>query len=185
MSTLWQTGNNHLMEIIYLIGTLLAGAILFRASRRTDAIPDDAMVSVRQVIAGDRAIVCWRSREFTVRLHGIECADTARDVGQRARDGLLELIGGRRVAVETHRVTDAGHVVGTLSVLLPGQADWLDVNAEMVRNGHARAYRGKYENQPDHRYDELAQLESEARSRGLGLWQASILGGANAMTPPR
>lgn len=173
------------MNILYVMATLLAAVVLYRASRSTDSIPDDAMVGVRRVLAGDKAVVRWRGREFTVCLAAIACVDVRREAGQRARDMLQELIGGRRVAVRTNGVTHTGEVEGVLYVLSPRHTDWLDVNAEMVRTGHARVYGCKSEDLPDHRCDELKMLESEARSRGLGLWQASIFGGENAIAPPR
>ncbi|MFZ5425740.1 MAG: thermonuclease family protein [Thermodesulfobacteriota bacterium] len=111
---------------------------------------------VENVHDGDTVTVDGRR----VRLHGIDAPELAQPGGERSREFLEALVLGRQVRVTPKDRDDYGRIVGV--VVLP---EGLDVNAEMVKAGHAWVYskycRGCYG---------LKLAQASARMRGLGLW---------------
>lgn len=97
-----------------------------------------------------------------VRLYGIDAPELDQPGGEASRDFLALLVKDKRVEIIPKDRDDYGRVVG--AILTP---DGREVNAMMVRAGHAWVYR-KY-------CRDCAQLrrdESLARREGLGLWGA-------------
>lgn len=97
-------------------------------------------------------------RPLKVRLNQIDAPELGQDFGQVARRRLSALVHGRQVLLRTAGVDRYGRTIAT--VLLDGT----DVNREMLRSGHAWAYR-------QHLKDPAYLLqEREARAASRGLW---------------
>lgn len=102
-----------------------------------------------------------------VRLEGIDAPETEQtcgggwfktwNCGRAAADQLRWLVGGRRVDCAAAGRDKYGRTLGWCS------ADGRDINAEMVRSGHAWAF-VKFSN----RYQ---ALEAKAREKKIGIWK--------------
>jgi micrococcal nuclease len=159
------------------------------ASPTSTALPPGLTpAKVTRVVDGDTIEVEVDGEVYKVRYIGIdtpESVDPRRAVecfGKEAAERNRELVEGRDVGLEKDvSETDA---FGRLLRYV-----WLDgrlVNARLVTEGYALA--ATYP--PDVRYSELfADLQSEARSTGLGLWGAACAGdatpGAETPTEPQ
>lgn len=100
------------------------------------------------------------SRAFMkIRLAAIDAPEADQPHGEAATRALSEWLLKRRVRIETVATDDYGRTVGRIWL------DDLDVNAELVRQGHAWAstWRGRAE---------LRALQAEAQRQRRGLWQA-------------
>ena len=100
------------------------------------------------------------SRAFMkIRLAAIDAPEADQPHGEAATRALSAWTLNRRVTIETVATDDYGRTVGRIWV------DDLDVNAELVRQGHAWAstWRGQAE---------LRALQAEAKRQRRGLWQA-------------
>jgi len=100
------------------------------------------------------------SRAFMrIRLAAIDAPEADQPHGEAATRALSEWLLHRRVTIETVATDDYGRTVGRIWL------DDLDVNAELVRQGHAWAstWRGQAE---------LRALQAEAKRLRRGLWQA-------------
>lgn len=99
------------------------------------------------------------SRAFMkIRLAAIDAPEADQPHGEAATRALSEWLLNRRVRIETVATDDYGRTVGRIWL------DDLDVNAELVRQGHAWAstWRGQAE---------LRVLQAEAKRLRRGLWQ--------------
>lgn len=116
---------------------------------------------VIEVFDGDSFVAETTSGdEIEVRLHGIDAPERDQPYAESARTALSDLIGDERIRIETVDVDRFGRPVARVFRL----ADGLEVNAEMVKQGHAWVYR-QYT-----REKKLYQLESAAREQQRGLW---------------
>ena len=124
---------------------------------------------VRHVYDGDTALVISRNAgKVKVRLYGIDAPETdkpgkpGQPVGSQAKRMLMYKILGRTVNVEVRDKDQYGRVVGVV------RQGGRDVNAEMVREGMAWAYRqylhGAYAS-------EYIALEENARRHRIGIWR--------------
>ena len=121
-------------------------------------LADTHVGTVVAVASGDRLTLRMANRGVVVRLAGIDAPEQGQPYGNRARKSLAMMTFGRRARVVATGDEHNGELVARLYV-----AD-VDVNAEMVRLGHAWAER---EATPDF---ELLRLEREAKGRRRGLW---------------
>jgi endonuclease YncB( thermonuclease family) len=99
------------------------------------------------------------SRAFMkIRLAAIDAPEANQPHGEAATRALSESLLNRRVRIETVATDDYGRTVGRIWL------DDLDINAELVRQGHAWAstWRGQAE---------LRALQAEAKRLRRGLWQ--------------
>jgi micrococcal nuclease len=132
---------------------------------------------VTRVIDGDTIEVEVGRGVRKVRLLGIdtpETKDPRRPVecfGREAAAKMRGLVGGRAVRLERDEVSDTVDRYGRL-LRYVYSGDRL-VNAEMIRQGYARAYLLF----PFSRRDEFREHEREARDRGAGLWAPDACGG--------
>ena len=97
-------------------------------------------------------------KQIRVRLAEIDTPERGQPWGNRSRQALAELVFNNEVRVVRVDIDRYGRLVGRVYV------DNVDVNAELVRNGHAWVYR-KYVTD-----DSLYDLEAEARDARRGLW---------------
>jgi len=100
-------------------------------------------------------------KQVKIRLAEIDTPEKRQPYGNKARQALAALAFKRDVSVMWSEQDRYGRVVGRVFV------DGLDVNAEMVRNGHAWVYRQYAKD------ESLFALEDEARAAKRGLWAMS------------
>ncbi|MBX5489612.1 MAG: thermonuclease family protein [Chloroflexi bacterium] len=162
-------GRRWRLALAAVLATLLLGCRLPTAAE-TAAPPAGAVEArVVRVVDGDTIIVAIGGRQQRVRYIGVnapESVDPRREVqcfGREAAARNAQLVDGQRVWLEKDvsetdpygRLLRYVYVNGTM------------VNAELVREGYARAVTFP----PDVRYaEELRRLEREAREARRGLW---------------
>jgi len=113
---------------------------------------------VTRVTDGDSLNVRTRYEPLKVRLAEIDAPEYSQPHGKIAKKALAKLIANKRVIVEEQTIDQYGRVVARLYI------DKLDINAEMVKQGHAWAYR-------EYSFDiDLYKLENEAKIAKRGLW---------------
>ncbi len=112
------------------------------------------------VLDGDTIDVVTDEREkIRVRLAGIDAPEKSQAYGQRSKQNLAAMVGGKTVEIVDRGNDQYGRTVGSISV------DGIDVNAEQVKSGFAWVY-SRY-----NRDNELPSLETQARRDQLGLWR--------------
>ena len=116
---------------------------------------------VTRVFDGDSFIVASAAgKTIEVRLAGIDAPEKNQPYADNARSALRGLILDRKLRLEVLDVDRYGRKVARAY----REPDGLEVNAELVRRGHAWVYRRRA-------YDaSLYDLEREAREHKLGLW---------------
>lgn len=130
------------------------------ASARVDAV---AILPGRVVgvIDGDTLDVRLASGVLRVRMHAIDAPERGQPWGDAARRALASLAFGRDVELEPIEQDRYDRQVARVWL------DGADLNAELLRGGHAWVYR-RYADDP--RY---CELEAEARKSRRGLWSLS------------
>ena len=98
--------------------------------------------------------------ELKVRLEGIDCPEKKQDFGNVAKQFTADLAFSKNVIVQKTGVDKYGRTLGY--VILP---DSTILNEELLKAGLAWHF-VKYNSSP-----KLSQLESEAKSQKIGLWQ--------------
>jgi endonuclease YncB( thermonuclease family) len=136
---------------------LLFGLALTSAATpaRGDAVLPGVVVGV---VDGDTADIRLQSGMIRVRLHAIDAPERDQSHGAAAKQALSSLVFGKDVTVEPIEQDRYDRLVARL---------WLaelDVNAEMVKQGHAWVYR-RYAVDPAY-----CSYEKTARDLGRGLW---------------
>jgi endonuclease YncB( thermonuclease family) len=113
------------------------------------------------VTDGDTLTLLASRTEYKIRLAEIDTPEKGQGWGARASRALASKVQHEDVVVDFTEVDNYGRLVGKV---------WLgdrDINRELVRQGHAWAYR-------DYLRDAtLLQDEAAAREEGAGLWSAS------------
>ncbi len=97
-------------------------------------------------------------KQVKVRLAEIDTPESKQPYGNRARQALSDLTFGQQARVVVQDTDRYGRTVARVYV------GGVDVNAEMIRQGAARAYR-QYLKDPS-----LLRLEAQARAAQRGLW---------------
>lgn len=119
----------------------------------------DVAAHVVRVHDGDTLTVRIDGRQERVRLFGIDAPERAQPHGAAAREALVSRVAGREVRLVEHGRDGFGRLLAVVHLPL------LDVNADMVRAGHAWAFQ---RSGGDAR---LLALENEARAARRGLWR--------------
>src|SRR6185295_11461960 len=104
-------------------------------------------------------------------LDAIDCPEDGQQWGNVSKAGLIKLIGGRDVYLETHGVDEHGRTLATVYLQDSSDSTLLNVNERMVMLGHAWVARNYYGHLPEHRQHQLNRLEEWARSKRVGLWR--------------
>ena len=131
-----------------------------------------------KVIDGDTAILKSGFHQFRVRLGAIDCPENAQDWGERAKFGLIKMVGGQRVQYEDHGEDLHGRKIVTLYVIDKHKGEWINVNEKMVVRGHAWVMRQYYGYLSNERKMQINRLERWAKAKKVGLWKA------NSPVPP-
>jgi endonuclease YncB( thermonuclease family) len=127
---------------------------------RADDAPRTVLTGVVVgIVDGDTADVRLGSGLIRIRFHAIDAPESGQPHGAAARRALSDMVFGKQVDVEPFEQDRYDRLVARLWV-----GD-LDVNAEMVRAGHAWTYR-RYADDPAY-----CAYEQAARERHRGLWR--------------
>ena len=106
---------------------------------------------------GDTITILTEKEQIKIRLFGIDAPELKQAYGKKSKQFLSNLIAGQIVEVKENGNDRYGRTIGTIS--LNGE----DINAQMVENGYAWAYR---------RFSKkYAPQESEAKFEKRGLWR--------------
>ena len=132
------------MKSILLLAVLYASLFAFNGK----------VVSVHD---GDTVTVLQDARQIKVRLYGIDAPELKQPYGKKSKQFLANLIAGEAVEVEENGKDRYKRTIGTIYL------NDKDINAQMVENGYAWAYR-KFSKK-------YAPQESEAKYQKLGLWR--------------
>lgn len=111
---------------------------------------------------GDTITVLADRKPLKVRLAEIDTPEKGQPYGTRAKQALSELVFGKDVAVTRQSIDRYGRMVAHVNV------NGVDVNAEMIRGGHAWVYRQYVTD------GKLYHLEREAKQARRGLWALPV-----------
>jgi endonuclease YncB( thermonuclease family) len=114
------------------------------------------------VVDGDTIDIALSSGPIRVRLHAIDTPERGQPWFSEATVALAELVMGRDVDLEPFEQDRYDRLV---AIVFLGD---VNVNAELVRQGHAWAFR-RYMRKREDAY--LCELENEARVVKRGLWR--------------
>ena len=119
---------------------------------------------VMRIVDADAIEVRLETGSIRVRLHAIDAPELDQPWGLEATQALSKMILRKKVALEPLGEDKDGRIVANLYV-----GD-VDVNADLVRLGHAWAFR------PELTKDDaqLCELEGEARAARRGLWSLPL-----------
>lgn len=132
------------MKNILLLVTLYAS--LFALSGKVVSIHD-----------GDTITILQNKTQIKVRLFGIDAPELKQPYGKKSKQFLANLIAGEVVEVDENGKDRYKRMIGTIYL------NGADINAQMVANGYAWAYR-KFSKK-------YTAQESQAKKQGLGLWR--------------
>jgi len=119
--------------------------------------------TVARVLDGDSFRVRQGGQLVTIRLYGIDCPEYGQAAWREAKEGVSDLIEGKKVTVEPMDTDQYGRVVALVGIR--GRS----VNGELVRRGLAWVYPRYCKAQPLCRG--LDELEEAARTERLGIWR--------------
>ena len=106
---------------------------------------------------GDTITILQDKQQIKVRLFGIDAPELKQPFGRKSKEFLASMIAGQIVEVEENGKDRYKRTIGTIYL------DGADINAQMVENGYAWAYR---------RFSKkYAPQESAAKFEKLGLWR--------------
>ena len=114
--------------------------------------------SVVSISDGDTLTLLVDREQIRIRLAQIDAPEIGQPYGKKAKAALSALAFRKQARVEVVDIDRYGRTVGEVF------ADGIDVNREMVREGHAWAYT-KYSHTT-----EIIELEGGARAANKGLW---------------
>ncbi len=115
---------------------------------------------VVRVIDGDTVQAYDGATNTRIRLYGIDAPESKQAFGQKAKQTMIQLVANQVVNIQDHGQDVYGRLLGTIYL------NNKDVNAIMVANGMAWAYR--YQGRLI--VPEYGPLEQKARNEGKGLW---------------
>ncbi len=116
--------------------------------------------TVIKVVDGDTIDVQLSSGSIRVRLHGVDTPERGQPWGKEATGALAALVHGKEVDIEPFSQDRYDRMIG---IVYRGD---LNVNLELVKRGHAWAYR-QYMRKED---SGLCIAEAAARTAKKGLW---------------
>jgi len=144
-----------LTAAVFLLAGCPAGSGPAPASDAETRILDGRVVGITD---GDTLKLLVDREQVRVRLAQIDAPESNQPYGKTAKAALSALAFGKRARVEVVDIDRYGRTVGEVFV------EGIDVNREMVREGHAWAYT-KYSHST-----EIIELEDGARAAKKGLW---------------
>jgi micrococcal nuclease len=156
---------NERMQSFRAITTICTLALLLGTACASPAEPRQPVLTgkVIKVIDADTIDVQLTSGPIRVRFHGIDAPEHDQPWGNEAAAALRKRIAGKEVDVEPFQQDRYDRLIG---IVYLGD---VDINAELVQNGNAWAYRS-YMRKAD---GTLCADEAAARIRKSGLWSQS------------
>jgi len=125
------------------------------------SVNDTFKAKVIGITSGDSIVILLdNNTQLKVRLEGIDCPELQQAYGDSAKQATVKLCFKKRVRVEKIGLDGYGRTLAFVYV-----DDTLCINKELIRLGLAWHY-VEFNNDSD-----LAQLETEARNKKVGLWQ--------------
>lgn len=118
--------------------------------------------TVTRVIDGDTLTIQLESGPIRVRLHAMDAPEMNQPGGPEAKQALTALVQGRTVELQPVEQDRYERLVAVVRV------DALEINREMIRQGHAWAYR-RHMSRSASGY---CTDEARARNAGRGLWKS-------------
>ncbi|WP_034964907.1 thermonuclease family protein [Campylobacter showae] len=112
---------------------------------------------VVKISDGDTITILQDKQQIKVRLFGIDAPELKQPYGKKSKQFLANLIAGEVVEVDENGKDRYKRTIGTIYL------NGADINAQMVENGYAWAYR-KFSKK-------YTAQESNAKSQKLGLWR--------------
>ncbi len=113
---------------------------------------------VIKISDGDTITILTQQRkQIKVRFYGIDAPELKQPYGKKSKQFLANLIAGEVVEVDENGKDRYKRTIGTIYL------NGADINAQMVENGYAWAYR-KFSKK-------YTPQESQAKKQRLGLWQ--------------
>ena len=106
---------------------------------------------------GDTITLLQDKQQIKVRLFGIDAPELKQPYGKKSKQFLANLMAGEVVEVNENGKDRYKRTIGTIYL------NGADINAQMVENGYAWAYR-KFSKK-------YTAQESRAKKQGLGLWR--------------
>lgn len=106
---------------------------------------------------GDTITALQGKQQIKIRLFGIDAPELKQPYGKKSKQFLANLIVGKVVEVEENGKDRYKRTIGTIYL------NGTDINAQMVENGYAWAYR-KFSKK-------YTAQESQAKKQRLGLWR--------------
>lgn len=116
--------------------------------------------TVTKIVDGDTIDVQLSSGPIRVRLHGVDTPERGQPWGKESTAALTALVMGKEVDIEPFSQDRYERMIG---IVYRGD---LNVNLELVKRGHAWAYR-RYMRKED---SQLCIAEAAARTAKKGLW---------------
>jgi micrococcal nuclease len=132
-----------------------------------EALPKAKVI---RVLDGDSLIVRKGRYELEIRLDSIDCPEDGQPWGDKARFGLVKLVGGQWVSLEEHGMDHYGRTLATIFVRKENE-EIMNVNERMVMLGHAWFMRHYSNHLPFDRIASLSRIENWAKSKRVGLWR--------------
>jgi endonuclease YncB( thermonuclease family) len=137
---------------------LLAATLAFGAACQGEP---EAGGRTLKIFDGDSFIMRTAGgEEIEVRLFGIDAPERSQPWSRKSRQALVGMLRGHGIDTDAVTVDTYGRTVAVVY----RRTDGLNINQEMIRQGHAWVYR-RYTDDPV-----LIRLEEEARADGRGLW---------------
>jgi endonuclease YncB( thermonuclease family) len=119
---------------------------------------------VTRIIDADTIEVRLETGPIRVRLHAIDAPELDQPWGPEATQALSKMILGKNVALQPFDEDRDGRIVATVFLKKA------DINADLVRLGHAWAFRPQMTKADE----QLCDLEGQARAARLGLWSLPV-----------
>jgi endonuclease YncB( thermonuclease family) len=143
---------------------VLVACLLGCCQLTAPAVADEPVLqgTVVGVVDGDTVDVRLESGMIRLRLHAIDAPESGQPHGKAAKQALSALVFGKAVEVEPFEQDRYDRLVARL---------WLggeDINAAMLKGGHAWTYR-RYAREPAY-----CAYEQAARDLGRGLWRLPV-----------
>ncbi len=122
--------------------------------------------TVTRVIDGDTVEIKHKAATevLNIRLADIDAPELAQSYGPQARAALSHMVLDQTVIVEYSNKDFFGRIIGTIH--LSTSPSSLSINSRLLAYGHCWHYR-KYS-----KSKKLAQLQTLARNKQMGLWQS-------------
>ena len=157
--TAWsRRARGHRLSALTALAMSIAAACTPPSTGTAEPFLEGRVVAVQD---GDSLLVEVDGERLRVRLAGIDAPERGQPWSRRSKEALKARVDDREVRINAVTIDVYGRTIGEV------YADDVCVGCELVRGGHAWAYR-RFDPDPV-----ILELEDEARRAGRGLWGLS------------